>query len=140
MQTHIPATTTRSRIGGLRRWPTLAGLSLALALAVAIGVARITGHDSTRTEGTTAAPEAGLDRPAQSAALTEAPAPILYIAATQAQAAFVLERSAEVNALRALLGQPQVSVGAVVLEAGRMPALDGLPAAPGLRVIDLRMP
>jgi hypothetical protein len=139
MQTHVQAPGTATRTPGLSRWPNVAGIGLALALAAAIGVAKLTGNESARTAGTTAAAEAEHVRPARSAGLTEAP-PILYIAATQEQAAFVLERSAEVNALRTALGQPEVSVAAVVVVAGAVPALDGMPVEPGLRVIDLRPP
>ena len=67
-------------------------------------------------------------------------APVVYIAATQEQAADLLRFSRELNALRVELGQPQVSVGVLVVGTERPLALDGLPGAPGTQFFDLRTP
>ena len=139
MQTHLPAAMTPTRTPGLGRWPAVAGLGLALALAIAIGLARLGGGDAARTMSPTAVPDADHTLATPGTARLEAP-PVVYIIATQEQAAFVRQFSAEINALRAELGQPQVPVGVLVVEPGTTLALDGLPAAPGTRYYDLRTP
>ena len=70
----------------------------------------------------------------------EAPAPVVYIAATREQAAYALERSGEINDLRATLGLPQESVNVLVLGTDSALTLDALPGAPGTRYFDLRTP
>jgi hypothetical protein len=116
----------------------VAGLGLALALAVALGVAQLIRHDSARTEGPAAVTNGAPALPAQSTAPAEVPAPVVYVAASQEQAASALRFSAEINALRAELGQPQVSVGVLIAETGSTPALEALPGAPGTRYFDHR--
>jgi hypothetical protein len=140
VQTQLPAPTTGTRTSQRRRRTTIAGLSLALPLALvaAIGVTQITGPEAARTAEPVVVSEAQQALPAQRAALMAAPQQLVYIAATQEQAAYALRFSAEINALRTELGQPQVPVGALVVGTDGAMALEGLPGAPGTRYLDLR--
>lgn len=140
MQTHLPSTETSTRPSGLSRWPTVAGLSLALALTAGIGLAQLKGDDSARSTERAAVSDAQPALPAQGAALGGAQRHVVYIAETEEQAAYALRFSAEINALRAGLGQPLVSVGALVVGPDGTLALDGLPGTPGTRYFDLRAP
>lgn len=142
MQTHLRAPATRTRTSGRRRRTTIAGLSLALplALAVAIGLVQISGNDAAGTAEPTAVAEAHHALVAEGAALAEAPRRVVYIVETQEQADHALRFIAEMNALRAELGQPQVSVGVLVAGTESTMALDGLPGAPDTRFFDLRTP
>jgi hypothetical protein len=140
VQTQLPATETSTRASGLTRWTTVAGLSLALALAVGVGLARISGDDSARTTERTAVSEAQPALPTEGTALGGAQRQIVYIAETQDQVVHALRFSAEINALRADLGQPLVSVSVLVAGSEGAMALEGLPGTPGTRFFDLRTP
>ena len=112
-----------------------AGALLALIAAAGIGAWQMS-----RDGGTSVVEQQApsIPVPAERAALAEAAGPVVYIAATQEQAADLLRFSGELNALRTELGQPQVSVGVLVVEPHTALALDALPSAPGTRVFDLR--
>jgi hypothetical protein len=140
MQTHLPTTEAGTRSSGLNRWPTIAGLGLALALTAGIGLAHFKGDDSARTTEQAAASEAQPALSAKDAALDGAQRHVVYIASSEEQAAHALRFSAEINALRAELGQPLVSVGALVVGPDSTLALEGLPGTPGTRFFDLRTP
>ncbi len=66
--------------------------------------------------------------------------PVVYIAGSREQAEFVARWSAELNALRADLGQQPVSVGVLVAGTDGADLRDRLPGAPGTLVFDLRAP
>jgi hypothetical protein len=140
MQARLPATETSTRPSGLSRWPTIAGLSLAIGLTAVVGLAQIRDDGAVRTTERTAVSEAPPALPAQGAALGGTPRHVVYIAATEEQAAHALRFSAEINTLRAELGQPLVSVGALVVRPDSTLARDGLPGTPGTRYFDLRTP
>jgi hypothetical protein len=115
---------------------------LALALSAGLGLAQLTRDEATPTSARATFSDAHAVSPAQTQARAEAPQQVLYIyvAGTEEQAAQVRQFSAELNALRAELGQPSVSVGVLVAGPESAWALEGLAGTPGTRFFDLRAP
>ena len=118
-------------------WMAAGGAALALMVAASLGT-WLMGRAGDPRVGEQ--PAASPPVPAAPAVRAEASPPVVYLVATPEQAAYALRFSADINALRAELGQPQESVGALVVGPDLTLALDALPGAPGTRYYDLRTP